>query len=224
MASEVVDKLLREGKYVEQKGMIFRPRAEVGNMESWGSEKIMDRSREVDQEDFESVAAGIEKMLADGTTESLANSSSSGAAEEGRTSVPGGSIVKVSAIHVVLSGAAAVYESQKELLNKKCIALEKANKASERIADAALRVQNKSARFVAAIESCSVLQERAMHLEAQLSFVIKFKKTMEGAGLTEEIGIGLTTAATDVISDMFDEAKIIRTLTVSGQKKTAEQA
>ena len=36
--------------------------------------------------------------------------------------------------------------------------------------------------------------------------------------------IGLTTAATDVISDMFDEAKIIRTLTASGQKKTAEQA
>ena len=100
--------------------------------------------------------------------------------------------------------------------------MEKANKASERIADAALRVPVKSTRFAAAIESCSSLHEKSMKLESELAFLIKFKKTMGGEKITTTIGGNYISRATEVINEMHEEAKVIQSLTAKPKKQSDE--
>ena len=116
----------------------------------------------------------------------------------------------------------AGYNKIKDELSQKCVKLEKANKASEWIADAALAVPDKSPRFVNSIEACSALQERAIKLEGELNFALKFKKTLDGKKVTEEVGNSLMADATIVIAEMYEEAKIIKSLTACDKKKNAE--
>ena len=60
-----------------------------------------------------------------------------------------------------------------------------------------------------------------MTQEAQLAFAIKFKKTMEGSPLSDEICTCFIEGATATINEMYEEAKIVRSLTLADKKPVA---
>ena len=63
------------------------------------------------------------------------------------------------------------------------------------------------------------MQERAIKLEGELNFALKFKKTLNGKKVTEEVGNSLMADAVIVIAEMYAEAKTIKSLTASGNKR-----
>ena len=208
--------------------MILRPRLDLGDLEELELRTdIAKKSTDATLEDFEQIASSMGLMMGLECDHLLELGNGHGKAamraksiEDSSKGSSSGQKAPEEIVVTVLNPSSnmAVNLSVKERLNKKRIALEKANKASERIAEAAFRVVHKSPRFVAAIEGCSLLQEKAMTLEAQLGFLIKFKKTMHGEAMTDEIGEDYISQATVVINEMYEEAKVIKTLTTSGKK------
>ena len=207
--------------------MIFRPRIDAGELEEFSSRThVAKSSNDATEDDFEKLEDGMKLMVgapgyADHVLDIADAPRNTVAATDGLAEIRCASGARSSGdagpgeVKVTLILGSALYEK----LNKKCIALEKANKASERIADAALRVPVKSNRFAAGIESCSLLQEKAMTLEAQLVFLIKFKKTMDGEETTATFGEDYIARATLIINEMYEEAKVIKTLTAKPKKQ-----
>ena len=202
--------------------MIFRPRIDTGELEEFETKITISKSSiDATADDFEKIEAGMGLMIGIDAHHALDLAGvphNTAAVKDTDGLTTGGSSSGDAApgeVKVTLLLGNALYER----LNKKRIALGKANKASERIADATLRVSDKSLRFSAAIRSCTALQEQAMKLEAELSFLIKFKKTMDGEEITAALGEEYINNCTDIINDMYEEAKVIKTLTAKPKKQ-----
>jgi len=110
------------------------------------------------------------------------------------------------------SGNDKMLEVAKEKLDKAYLDMQKASKLTSKILNDAENVDVKSSRLVSTSAELSTLHETLESVMADLSFLLKFKKTKGGQHLSPQVAQNVLQMCAKVLQDVLDVTKQTKSL------------
>ena len=100
----------------------------------------------------------------------------------------------------------------KEKLDKAFLDMQKASKLTSKVLSDADLIEMKSSRLVSTSAELSSLHETLESVMADLSFLLKFKKTKDGQQMTPQVAQSVLKMCAKVLQDVLDVTKQTKSL------------